>query len=100
MNCICKADWTDGTGLCEECGLVRIQPDSYDPFEVITHDDWELLAVCDLAPYHDPRYEGEEMGGTMTYYQLEARGNEVLSELHKMLFGKTVEECGCNGDGE
>lgn len=54
----------------------------------ITHADWELLAVDDCAPYHDCRYP--KAG------EARARAYEVLAELHKMLFGKTVEECGCD----
>lgn len=56
----------------------------------ISHDDWELLAVGDLAPYYDPRYKGEPR-------KAQERGRQVLRDLHRLLFGgKTVEECGCD----
>ena len=44
-----------------------------------THADWELLAVSDLAPYVDERYEKPRAA--------QSRGEEVLAKLHKTLFG-------------
>jgi hypothetical protein len=25
-QCACEADWTDGTGWCEQCGFERVRP--------------------------------------------------------------------------
>lgn len=49
----------------------------------VSHDDWCLLDVSDLGPYHDPRYS--EKGGGMSAWDLHDHGTEVLAKIHALL---------------